>query len=59
MTINFKPSDIEKIIRDTIAKDNPTLEIKSVSFTVGTSGDYRDSYHVMTGANVIAVPKKV
>lgn len=57
MTFNLTKADLEKIIKDAILKQNPNLDITSVSFNIGTSGDYRDSYSVVTGANVVAKPK--
>lgn len=57
MTFNLSSSDVEKLIREAILKQNPDLDIGKVSFNIGTSGDYRDSYSVFTGANVIANPK--
>jgi len=54
ITVNLTKSELENAVIDYIRKKSPGINVSSVSFNIGTSGEYRDSYSVVTGATAVA-----
>lgn len=59
-TANLSPTDVERIIMESLEKSMPTHKVRSISFKIGEVGDERfGSSKGFIGADVVMEPRVV